>query len=665
MLLPKEDIQQLLEVYGIKVRGVLHVGAHECEEMPFYSTLGVSPPQVYWIDALEEKVNQAKHAGTPNMYQAVVSDNDDQEVEFKITDFQQSSSFLDLGTHEKHYDWVHVAKKVLLKTTTLDSWVHKNAIPIETLNFWNFDIQGAELHALRGALKSLQHPDILYLEVNTEEVYKGCGLLHEIDAFLKVHGFTRIRIQMTNAGWGDALYIKRVIPKVSLCIPTMRRWSFLKESIPKYLENPYIDEIVISDEDGADNREIFREFGASCAKLRLFSNTQKLGVFLNKQAAAERASHDWVCLIDSDNYAPPSYFDAWAAQYEVNNDLIVYAPSRTFSSKTHGGFDYRHLTGIDINSKNYKEFFKMPSAECCLNTANYIFNKHTFMKAKCFAGDNDCITSDTMYKNYLLFHLANATMRIIPKMEYDHAVHDGSHYINYNKYTNSEYFNGLYRDHPQLQLTLSEWQRTLKGQDQILYNSSEHSKINDEWVRFPIGMNFTFFHYKNKDLASVQIGAHEQLVLCAISDWTDERRRPCAPNRRSYLQTLKDNNIQNISLPQNVYFEALPHFKFVISPEGNGVDCHRHYEALMAGAIPIVEDHPGIREKYVGCPVLFTKDYSEINAAYLETKYAEMLTTKYDFSRLFLGCYDSKTQEEIRDNGNYWSMRHLGKKWYN
>ena len=30
----------------------------------------------------------------------------------------------------------------------------------------------------------------------------------------------------------------------------MDRWNFLKVSLPKYLENPYIDEIVISDENG-------------------------------------------------------------------------------------------------------------------------------------------------------------------------------------------------------------------------------------------------------------------------------------------------------------------------------------------------------------------------------------------------------------------------------
>jgi hypothetical protein len=28
-------------------------------------------------------------------------------------------------------------------------------------------------------------------------------------------------------------------------------------------------------------------------------------------------------------------------------------------------------------------------------------------------------------------------------------------------------------------------------------------------------------------------------------------------------------------------------YKFVVSPEGNGVDCHRHYECIGLGAIPV------------------------------------------------------------------------------
>jgi hypothetical protein len=212
-------------------------------------------------------------------------------------------------------------------------------------------------------------------------------------------------------------------------------------------------------------------------------------------------------------------------------------------------------------------------------------------------------------------------------------------------------------------ITLNEWQEIVKPKEEILYNCSEFKYLNDEWVHFPIGMGYTFNNY-NGDLKNVQIGTHANLVLCSINSQTDQRRRPHPKNRSSILATLSSNNIHNTYLNSNIYFNTLPSYKFIISPEGNGIDCHRHYEALMAGCIPIVEEHSGIREKYGNCPILYTNDYSEISETYLEYKYKEMLETKYDFSKLLLSNYNDTTKSEIISNGNYWGERLTGKKWY-
>jgi hypothetical protein len=72
---------------------------------------------------------------------------------------------------------------------------------------WNFDIQGAELLALKGGKDSLQHVDCLYLEVNDREVYIGCARVEEIDRFLS--DFTRVWTRITPHGWGDALYVRK------------------------------------------------------------------------------------------------------------------------------------------------------------------------------------------------------------------------------------------------------------------------------------------------------------------------------------------------------------------------------------------------------------------------------------------------------------------------
>jgi hypothetical protein len=212
-------------------------------------------------------------------------------------------------------------------------------------------------------------------------------------------------------------------------------------------------------------------------------------------------------------------------------------------------------------------------------------------------------------------------------------------------------------------MTLREWQTKPKPREEILYNCSEHSHLNDEWVPFSIGMGYSIIGYP-RDLTRTQVGPHDKLVMCALNPMTDMRRRPTGINRRTIMDTLVARGIHNNRYNMEAYFSVLPQYKFVISPEGNGIDCHRHYEALMAGCIPVVEDHPGIREKYAGCPVLYTTDYSECTPEYLNAKYEEMIDKEYDFSKLILSTYSPEDQAQIRDNGNYWSTRLTGRRWY-
>ena len=62
--------------------------------------------------------------------------------------------------------------------------------------------------ALKGATKYIQNVQAMYLEVNEKELYKNCGLIADIDLFLSDYGFKRVLTDITQYGWGDALYIK-------------------------------------------------------------------------------------------------------------------------------------------------------------------------------------------------------------------------------------------------------------------------------------------------------------------------------------------------------------------------------------------------------------------------------------------------------------------------
>jgi hypothetical protein len=210
-------------------------------------------------------------------------------------------------------------------------------------------------------------------------------------------------------------------------------------------------------------------------------------------------------------------------------------------------------------------------------------------------------------------------------------------------------------------MDLVTWQITYKDSSSLIVQASSTNE-DDAWMPFPIGM---CYHYPSQSFKGhrLQIGTHEKTVLFSIKPTTDSRRRPIV-NRMTILKTLNLNGIHNTPCSPDVYYDSLPSYKFVISPEGNGIDCHRHYEALIAGCIPIIERNPLVEEKYRGCPILWTTDYSEINSSYLERKYEEMKNQVYDFSRLFLEFYSSDTQSEIKKCGNYWMTKLTGKPFY-
>jgi hypothetical protein len=209
MLIPTQDVKTCLLNNKININGVFHVGAHECEELPFYNSLGVLNDNIIWIDAINSKVLEAQIKGIPNVYNAVVTDKDDEDVVFNISNNVQSSSVLEFGTHSQEHPWVVYVDKVTKKSITIDTFFKKNELDARKYEFWNFDIQGAELMALKGATNSLKYAKALYLEVNEKELYKNCALISDIDIFLHQYNFTREITNMTPHGWGDALYIKK------------------------------------------------------------------------------------------------------------------------------------------------------------------------------------------------------------------------------------------------------------------------------------------------------------------------------------------------------------------------------------------------------------------------------------------------------------------------
>ena len=104
---------------------------------------------------------------------------------------------------------------------------------------------------------------------------------------------------------------------------------------------------------------------------------------------------------------------------------------------------------------------------------------------------------------------------------------------------------------------------------------------------------------------------------------------------------LQKEFLKNESLPWNEYINDLSSYKFAISPQGNGVDCHRTWECLYLGVIPIVENSISM-SFFQELPILFVDNYDIITEDFLHKKYNEFSNKKFNLEKLNIKYWENK-----------------------
>lgn len=203
MLIP---LHQLIQKYNVNIKGILHVGAHECEEISDYERY-VPRNKILWVEAMPDKVSLSKSIYQNLLIENAVVSDVEETVKFNVSNNGQSSSILEFGLHSTFHPHVHYVTSFEAQTQLLKNIICKYDIEY---NFLNFDIQGAELKALKGMEEYLNKVDYIYTEVNSDYVYKGCAIVGEIDEYLKQFGLYRVETSWCqNFRWGDAFYIRK------------------------------------------------------------------------------------------------------------------------------------------------------------------------------------------------------------------------------------------------------------------------------------------------------------------------------------------------------------------------------------------------------------------------------------------------------------------------
>jgi hypothetical protein len=199
--------------------------------------------------------------------------------------------------------------------------------------------------------------------------------------------------------------------------------------------------------------------------------------------------------------------------------------------------------------------------------------------------------------------------------------------------------------------------------DNIIHWYSQNCVIKHPKISIiPIGMDYHTM--SNKDTCwGEKISPYQQEIMInniknnSKPFW--EREIKCYSNFHFFIETKygydrKDafNNInkelvfyENNKIERKYTWENQSNYAFVISPHGNGLDCHRTWEALILGCIPIVKKSD-ISELYNDLPVLIVNEWSNINIHLLnntinnfKNKYNNNL---FNYDKLTLNYWNTK-----------------------
>jgi hypothetical protein len=141
----------------------------------------------------------------------------------------------------------------------------------------------------------------------------------------------------------------------------------------------------------------------------------------------------------------------------------------------------------------------------------------------------------------------------------------------------------------------------------------------------------------------------ERLVRAhADFHFNKHKHQVCGDDRRAVEEALAHNpevQFQTTKLRRIDLWREKTRYAFVVSPHGNGLDCHRTWESLVLGNIVIVKCS-SLDPLYEGLPVVIVQDWSEITrenlgrwhvqhrAAFGTPGVEERLTNRYWITRM-------------------------------
>ena len=220
---------------------------------------------------------------------------------------------------------------------------------------------------------------------------------------------------------------------LTIAIPTMRRWAFLKEQIPIALARPEVAEVILCDETGEDVAAASAAPWAADPKLRLVVNPSRLGIYQNKRRCIELAQSPMVAVLDSDNAFNEEWFETLTEAVQKGGHELIYASADFMTVNAAGGMPTHPCTefsGLRIKgSEDWNLLLTQPRSHFLTNDGNWVLPRAAALAALPAATQSATVEAADAIYMLRCFIAAGLRVWYVPGLEYIHRVHPGSSWL--------------------------------------------------------------------------------------------------------------------------------------------------------------------------------------------------------------------------------------------
>ena len=188
--------------------------------------------------------------------------------------------------------------------------------------------------------------------------------------------------------------------------------------------------------------------------------------------------------------------------------------------------------------------------------------------------------------------------------------------------------------------TPGEFARYLDDDNLIVWFGKNPGGVQDighpKYIPLPIGISPITRYYDNLELLKKIMhennNNHRRPILAYVN-FTVKNNNPDRAVAFDYFSKQSFATIITERITQEAYLKNLSNSMFVVSPEGKGLDCYRHWEVMLTGAIPIIKHSP-LDILFEDLPVLLIDEWDQVTEGFLRDQYALMQKKTYRREKL-------------------------------